>query len=286
MRLWATAIVACWAIPGAAETVRELPKPHVGDAYEIIMSRGSAGQGPGASSSSSNDQDAIVERVVAVREDGVELAVALADTSAGDRASQWQLPARFFKPFDGAPRLLNRAELESRVDPWLKSGGMSRAACGRLIFTWNAFRIECDPESAVKVLAAFDLQPPDLRDGAMFVDPEAEAATRLMRTASGPTGTTFTAEMTVDPDAIRRERARTDVGVGELTGKPLSLDAALRARAGETVRGTITVTFEANSAGEVRRRKKLVRYTVTSTAKGSETHMITQTLERRALPKV
>lgn len=284
MRLWAMAATAFWGTPGTAEIAQDRTKPKVGDAYEITSSRKSAGQGPGASSSSTNDQDAIVERVVAVRENGVELAVDLADASAGDRASQWQLPARFFRPFDGPPRLLNKAELERRVDPWLKSGGLTRTACGHLIFTWNAFRIECDPESATKVLAAFDLQPRDLRDGAPFVDPDAKETARLARTANGPTGATFAAEMTINPDAIRHEGARTDTELGELLRKPVLLDAALRARAEEAVIGSITVVFEADAAMQVRRRTRLVRYTVTEKGKASETRTITEILERRRLP--
>ena len=266
------------AIPIAASS-----SARVGDSYEVISDRESSTDGPTVFKGSTSDRDAIVERVLAVRPDGVELEYDLPkDASADERRSQWQLPARIFQPLAGPPQLLNRAELEQRVDPWLKSGGMTRAACGHLIFTWNAFPIDCDPESAVKIAETFDLQPPELREGALFHDPQSAASARLVRKAINVNGSVYAASMTIDPDAIRLERAKTDVAIGEITRKPVLLSAALRSHASDSVTGTITITFEADASGQVQRRTKLTRYTITS-AKGTETDVITETLDRKCL---
>lgn len=60
---------------------------------------------------------------------------------------------------------------------------------------------------------------------------------------SGPEGRTFVARMDIDPDAVRRGRAESDVVVAEISRKLLTLDAATEARAKEAISGTIVVTF-------------------------------------------
>lgn len=160
---------------------------------------------------------------------------------------------------------------------------MTRAACGRLIFTWNVFRIDCDPDSAVRITTTFDPQPPSLFNGALYQEPNAIGAAGIKQTANGPNGRTYTVQLTIDPDAVRRERAQTDVEVGEISGKRVSLDEALRARAADLVTGSIKVTFETDTTGQVWRRTKLVRYTVTSPGKGPETRTTDEVLERRRI---
>jgi len=86
--------------------------------------------------------------------------------------------------------------------------------------------------------------------------------------------------MPVDPDAVRRARAESDVVVGEIMNKPVSLDAALRERAMEIISGTISVAFETDPAGNVRRRTKVAKLGPDGR---SETQTVTATLERRLI---
>jgi hypothetical protein len=92
---------------------------------------------------------------------------------------------------------------------------------------------------------------------------------------------TFSVEMPVDSDVVRRARAESDVVVGEIMKKPVSLDAALRERAREIVSGTISVTFETDPSGKVRRRTKVTKLDITGPDGRSETETVTETLERR-----
>jgi hypothetical protein len=252
--------------------------PHVGDAYQVTLTRVSSKEG--GYSSSSTDTDAVVERVVEVRADGVELEYDLSKATPVEiRAATWQFPARVFKPFDGPARLLNGPEIEARVERWLKSAGLSRAMCGHWIFTWNAFRVECDPQSVLKTVAAFDLSSTDMRDGALYRDAEALGPATLKR----KDGSAFTAELPVDPDAVRRARAEADVVVGEITHKSVTIDAALRGRAKESVSGTISVEFETDAEGDACRRTKVTRLDIDG-PKGRETETVTETLERKRAP--
>jgi hypothetical protein len=258
--------------------------PQVGDTYEITMIRESAQQGSLGSSGSSHDKDTMIERVIGLRADGLELEYDLPKAAtAAERDGNWQFPARVFKPFGGPAQLLNGPELEARVDGWLKAAGWSRTICGHWIFTWNVFRIECDPQSVVKTVESFDLRSADLREGAPYQETEARGPGTLARKAAGPDGAIFTVEMPVDPDAVRSARAESDVVLGEIANKPVTLDAALRERSRETVSGTISVAFETDSAGNVRRRTKVTKLDIKGPDGQSETETVTETLERHLI---
>ena len=170
----------------AALVAAAAPGPRVGQAFQITTDREMEEHGNRDDSqrSTSTDRDSYVERVAAVRPDGVILEYDLpADATFNERATNWQFPFQVLKARDGTLQLLNQPELAARVDRWLKAAGMSRAACGQLIFTWNAFRIECDPQSTVRWLAT--VTPPDkLGAGIPFTDPDAGAPTTLRQASA------------------------------------------------------------------------------------------------------
>lgn len=255
-----------------------------GEEYEIRKSYETSEERSDGGSGSSSGHDTLLERVIAVRADGMELEFDLPkDATAEERAREWKFPALVFKPASGPMRLLNRAELEARLDDWLKRAKWTRAICGHWIFTWNAFRIGCDPQSAIEIIKSYDLTSLDLRDGASYWTIEARAPGNLARKSSRPDGATFAATMEVDPDAVRRARAESDVAVGEISQKPVTLEAALREHAKENISGTISVTFETNAAGNPRRLIKVTKLQIKSPDGQSETRTATETIERRPL---
>lgn len=262
--------------------------PRVGDTYEIRMeSKSSRRTSDGSSSGNSNSRNTIVERLIEVNQAGLELEYDLPKTAtAQDRARSWQFPARVLKPVRGPMQLLNGAELEMRLDGWLKGAGLTRAACGRWIFTWNAFRIECDPQSVIVSLEPFDLRPADLRDGAPYQDPRAHGPAPLTRKAVGSDTATFIVEMAVDADAVRRERVEADLAVAEIRGETLALDAARRARSDEDISGTITVTFDMDAAGLLRQRTKVTRLDIRTPDGRLETRISTEHVERQYLSRI
>jgi len=273
----------------ASDTRGESPQsaPKVGEEYEISKRYETSQQTSDGSSGSSRGRDTILERVIGVREGGLELEYDLPkNATAEDRARSWQFPVRVFRPINGSMQLLNRPELEARVEGWLKAAGWTRAVCGRWIFTWNAFRIECDPQSVIKTVEAFDLRSADLREGAPYQETEARGPGTLTRKAAGPNGATFAVVMEIDPDAVRRARADSDVAVGEIVRKPVTLDAALRERAKESVSGTISVTFDTDSAGNVRWRTKVTKVETKGPDGRSERQTVTETVERRAVSEL
>lgn len=256
----------------------------VGDTYEIHLTSTSESESDDGSSSSSRSGGLLVERVSAVRDDGLELVFDLpADATPEERARDWQWPAKVLKATDGSLRLLNAPELERRIDAWLVLGEMPREACGHWIFTWNAFKIECDPESVIGSIRPFDLRLGDLGEGVSYVERGGLGATLLRLESTGPQGSVFVAETPLDPDIVRRERAESDVVVAEIMGEPTTIEAALKARAAEEVKGVITTTLTTDAEGRVIRRSTVVRATITDAEGVVERTTSTQTAMRRPI---
>jgi hypothetical protein len=255
---------------------------HSGDKYEIERISDSTQSSGNGLTGSSHDKDTLSERVIGVRDTGVELEYDLPkNATAGDRSQNWQFPARVLKLPNGQVQLLNGPELEARVDIWLKRAKLPRSACAHWIFTWNAFRIECDPQSVIQSIAAFDLQPTDLRNGAMYRDALALEPSQLIEKSSTSGGSTFEVALIVDPDKVREAEVDSDLVVAEISRERLSRDAALIARKTEQISGTIKLTFEMDSHGLVLKRTTLTRLEVKRANGKTEARTNTEILERR-----
>jgi hypothetical protein len=162
----------------------------------------------------------------------------------------------------------------------LKAAGWSRAICEHWIFTWSGFKIECDPQSALRSVETFDLTSIELRDGTLYHDANALEPGKLARTALRE-GYRFSTELTVAPSAIRRVRAETDVAVGEITNKLVTLDAAIRRHANDEVTGTISIMFETDRAGTPLRRTKVTKLLNKEANGVAKTETTTEILEQR-----
>ncbi|WP_342249295.1 hypothetical protein [Sphingomonas sp. OTU376] len=244
-----------------------------GDQFQLVRTTETQQRSAGAMSSSRNS-DALVERVVSVTPAGVELEYSL---PPGSRSADWTFPLRVFQPQSGPLQLRNRAELETRIDSWLKGANLTRAACGRWVAGWNSFRIECDPEAALRTVEAFAIGQIRLADGAPYADAQAQRPVPLK---AKPDGKGFTAELAIDPARLRDDLAKGDVALAELNGQKLTLEAARKARAADQVSGTIKVTID--TAGDVRRRARVVTQTITRGGQ-SETRTTTEIVERRPI---
>jgi hypothetical protein len=253
-----------------------------GEVIEISRDVETTDKATDGSSSSSTDRDTLVERVVGASQAGLELEYDLPkSTSAQDRARQWQFPARVLKPPSGPLQLLNRPELTARAAAWLKAAGLTDAACGHWYFTWNAFQIQCDPQLVVEAIEGFDLGPENLAAGALYKDPQALSPTPLRAKPDLQTGRVLHAEMAIDPGIVREARAQSDVVTAEIMRKPLTLEAALRARSTEDISGTIAVTFEIDAHGHLRRQTKVIVVNIKGPDARLETRTVTETLVAR-----
>lgn len=189
------------------------------------------------------------------------------------------------KPAGGPLKLLNTDELESRLEKWLEAAKWTREICGRTIFTWNAFTIDCDPQSIIEVIESYDIGRGNLEDGAVYRDPLAATSVLLKRTDSGRGGATFTAEMPIDAEKIRDGRARSDVAVAQVFNRDLTLEDARKAHAGDVITGTVTVRFETDASGEVMRRIREINQQIQSLGGKTETLSTTEKTIRKAISR-
>ena len=268
---------AVWAGPPA-------PLAAAGQEHEIRRSYESSRQGETGGSSRSRGEDIVVERVLEIGDAGVELQYDLPQSATPeDRVRAWQFPVRVFRPADGPPRIVDWAELDARLGRWLTAAGLTRAACGRHHFTWNAFRIDCEPHAVLAQIAAFDLPLAALREGVRYDDPDARRPVVLTRARETPQGAALVAVLDADPEVVRQAQAQVDVIAGEVTNEPLTLEAAMGRRAKDTVAGTIATTLDVDGDGRVWRRTRVTRLQTTTPDGRSETQTRTETVERRPL---
>ena len=284
MRATVLALAACLS----SSSIAVAQDIRAGDQFQIVRDIESASStADGTSTGSSTDRDTIVERVLAVSQAGLELEYDLPNAAtADDRARQWQLPARIFKPSHGPLQLLDQPMLEARIKAWLKSASLPEAACGHWYFTWNAFEIQCDPQSVIDTINGFDVGPDNLTEGTTYRESKALAPAPVNRTAVSSGGEVFHVTLAVDPNAVREDLAKADVVIGEILRKPVTLKDAVLARATEDISGTINITFETDTGGRVRKQIKVTRLeNIKSTFNGQrETRISTETLERRLIP--
>lgn len=253
--------------------------------FEIIKRYETATQTSAGSTSSSRGHDAYLERVIEVRDGDLELEYDLPrDATAEERARNWHFPVRVYRNANGSMQLLNGQELEARLDEWLLAAGWTRSVCGQWIFTWNAFFIDCDPQSIMKLIEELDLRSVVVREGAAYRVPEALSSGVLARRAAGPSSEeTYVSVMEIDPDAVLRARAESDVALGEILQTPVTFDDALSGRAEENVTGKISVTLETESGGRVWRRTKETELEIRTVDGEIENQTATEIVERRSL---
>lgn len=259
--------------------------PEVGDLHEIVVSYETAQAGSDGSSGSSRGRQAVLERVITADESGLEMEFDLtSDATAEDRALVWKFPARILQRSNGALELLNGEELEERVDRWLAAADMTREMCGRWIFTWNAFRIECDPASVIDDIEGFNLLAADLRPGAAYQHPGALGSGTLSRTSEGPDGSSYAVTLEADAEAVRRARAEADVVVGDIMQAPVTLETALGERSKDVVSGTVEITFDVDAQGDPIRRTVVTTLRTVKPDGVWETDRQTEVVERRVAP--
>lgn len=260
------------------------PVDQVGDRYEIGIRIETETHSDNGNSGNSGSGGLLIERVIAVGADGLQLEYDIPKSvSEQERTMQWQLPALIERSADGALKLLNAPELQARNKTWLSRAKLKPANCGQWYFTWSAFKIECDPQAALDLVRPFHLRFGPLVDGAPFNEYGGLGPAPLRQERSGPEGAVFVAEIAIDPDAVRRERAEADVAVAQMTGEPkLDFETAFRARAGNGISGKIVTRLETDAAGRVVRRVRTKTLEI-RTADGLETEKSTETTNRRLL---
>ena len=258
---------------GTVDTVEPGIRFELRQSYETKDMRGDFESG------SSHGHSTMIEQVIALRDGGIELVYDEVDAS---NRRQWQFPIRVFKPANGAFVLLNAAELEARVDPWLAKANWTREICAQWIFTWNAFKIDCDPQSALELVNGYSLWQDNLRAEAPFQTEGLKGAPPLKLERSDANGSVYVVTGSLDPDQLKLKKAETAVIVARISGEVITQEKALESLVNVEISGTMTVRFVVTSAGLV--MKRIDQTEVRTTEDGEvEVSIATTTLERKRL---
>ncbi len=255
-----------------------------GDIYELRLSYESESEETNGSTGSSSGGEMVIERVIAVSESGSELEFDVPeDATEEERLREWKLPVRIFKPVDGPMKLLNRAELEERLEQWLKKAKWTREICGLWIFTWNAFFIDCDPDTAIGIAETYGLEASAYSEGAEFTLKEAQGSAILVSGESEAGIPVLTATLSVNPEVICRQRAESDVAVGQIMGEPVALEDAISKRCKEEIFGTITETYFPDIGENIIKRVRKRQLTITESDGNRTTETHSETLQRKLI---
>lgn len=226
-----------------------LAAPQVGEVYEIKLSyENTSKSADGYSNSSASGHTVIEEHVIAIRDDGLILRYDLpASTEPNERPRQWQLPVDILKAKDGTLKLIDPGQLEKRRDVWLATAKIPAKSCGQWYFSWAAFKIECDVQSALDIVSAYRI-PENLKTGDAYSE-SGTLALAVFTREEHKTLDTWVAKLDIDPDYIRRQNAQADVIVGQISRQPVSFDAALEKQRQRDITGSITVTVNQDRTG-------------------------------------
>ena len=238
----ASLLAALQCVPLAANEVQ------AGEQYEILVSYETKAEGDG-SSSSSRGRTAYLERVVSQDDDCVVREFDLIDDPNRQRPLvAWEMPARVSVCRTGERTLANVPEMEARLERFLKEAKVSRDYCGKYYFTWNVFKIECDPQTVLETIEHLDLVSIPLAENSRYEVPGGADPIHLLLVSKSDKGWIWEGEVPVDPEYLREEAARNQVVVGEISGEPVSFEQALNSVARHSYSGQIKVRFEAGPA--------------------------------------
>jgi len=252
-----------------------------GSEFEIIASYETKSERDGASGSSQGS-NAYLETVIVVEADGILREFDIKRESDEEpQLIDWKFPAQIWDRAGQEPSLANRTELEDRRDTWLAAAKLPREACGKHYFTWNVFKVECDPDEVLAMFGELDLTKAVSQDGALIVYPGASSSANLKQIPDNNGLETFLAEFEVDPNHVRAARAEAAVIVAEILGKPIELADAQAEQANINYSGTITVRFEISRDRNLMRRIVESSLIIVGIEGGTETEYSKQTVERK-----
>ncbi|MEQ3744817.1 MAG: hypothetical protein ABNH53_01100 [Henriciella sp.] len=254
-----------------------------GSVFEVRVAYENESAG-GESSGNSRGHNTLIERIIKV--DPTEIVAEYERIPSprryvGEQPNliDWDYPATISVLDSDELTLQNLEEIEARNTEWRQAAGIPDEACGLWYFTWNAFKIECDPNSVIQGLEAFILYNNEILDGQKIEEPGALEAGILTTVSTDPL--ILQAEFELDSEIIREERAQEDIIFSQIMqGETLTLENALQVRATEQISGTLKTVWEMDELGRVWKRTRNSNITIEFETGETETLTQKQTTTR------
>ncbi len=165
----------------------------------------------------------------------------------------WEMPVEVRDCAGQARVIANREAMVARRDAYLAAAKIPRESCGRYYFSWNVFKIECDPDAILETVAGIDLGSIRLEDGAVFTLPDTDTSVTLTVVPDAPAGQRiFKGRRTIDPEMLREGAIETIMVVAEVRGKVVTREEAMAQIAAHQFSGEAEVTLvEEPAAGRI-----------------------------------
>ncbi len=235
------------------------PVEQVGNIYEIKFSYETSSKTGDQASGSSSGRNLLIERIIAINEESIDLEFDLSlNTKEAERERVWKLPAKVRRNDDGTLILLNSDEMENRITKWLEKANWTREVCDQWIFTWNAFKIDCDPQSALSLIASYDLNSNNFDPRKPYESKLATHAGELQLLANTPEGKTYRTELELNPQTIKAELAEVQLIIGQITGTEITIEDALKEQLLKNISGVMNITLVVDNEGRLIKRKEVL----------------------------
>ncbi len=241
------------ALLGCATATTPAQATDGAEQYEIISSYSTESERPRGSSSSSGS-DEFREEVRAGADGCRTRTFDVVDDPEHKRPLEvWRMPV-VLRECPGFPQVIaNCEEMEARRDAFLAAAKIPHESCGRYYFTWNVFKIECDPDTILETVANIDLGSIRLEDGAVFTLPDTSTSVTLAAVPVAPAGQRiFKGRTTIDPEVLREGAIKTIMVVAEVRGKAVTREEAMAQIVAHQFSGEAEVTLvEEPAAGRI-----------------------------------
>lgn len=256
------------AQPAPASRVGEVAQITINTTWQSENSR---------SKNSGSSRSTLQERLLSVEGNALILEYDLTDSTLRELEERlWQFPAVVRKVPGEAPILMNTDALQARSDAWLANSGLERENCGQWYFTWTAVKIECDPQSALELIADHDLWTGTLEPGSLRAFPGTLEPAPLLAVPASTGSTAVEVRYQIDPDTVRAAKIEEAIIVARILNNPLPDRETLTAEwAAKEISGSVVVTYELDSSGYPFRRTVL---TTVRTETDNDVTLFTQTV--------
>ena len=260
--------------------------PLVGDPSTslIIYEAKTESKSSEGSSGNSNSRSTIVERIIGEREGGLEFEYSFPKGDVPE-IEAWKLPARVLRKAGSQIELLNKAEINARLDAFLEKHPEIRKHCGGVVFTWTAFEIHCDTNHVIDVIAGYNLYLGALSEGQPYKEPGALAPAPLKVIPSGTPDQIYEVTLVLDPVLLQSEYEKSMDQAAAITGMDAIelINSSLHLGAGENpdFSGTRVVTIEVSPDGRVEKIQRETTIIINGGGSFHEVRKQKESLKRR-----
>ena len=252
-----------------------------GEKYSILVSYETQTESEN-SSSSSRGRTLYSEQIISDSGDCSIKRFDIVDEERRERPlAEWQWPVEVENCGNGDRKILNLPAMEARLSSFLAAAEVPQDKCGRYYFTWNVFKVECDPQAILSNIETIDLGSLTLVEGAEYVRSGTPDSTLLRKVTAEDGKTKLKAVFAIDPSQFREETAQSQVIVQELTGEAISYEEALAEAQVIEVAGSTTIEFEIASDRSEITQTTVTTATIDEPGEGRETQASKVTILRK-----